>query len=232
MKSKLLSQMGILHGFGNKVEPVPLDLTVAWQAQKAKFKMVHGNTILHVTSSGETLGEGDGVFTTGSFPIGINTADCVPVLLAKKDGSAVAALHAGWKGTLAKIVDSFAKFLYLNGFSSAPNLQGWVAAIGPSIGVCCYKVGMDRLQLFQAAFPEFDFSKMQNPVPVLDLPLLNAHELERLKIDDLEMCDECTHCTVDGNTSLYHSFRRDGSSSRQFSVISCGIGHSERKMRV
>jgi YfiH family protein len=141
------------------------------------------------------------------------TADCVPILLARTDGSAVAALHAGWKGTLACIVDAFAQKL------PERSLQGWVAAIGPSIGACCYRVPEERIELFRQRFPHLTTEVLNQGPDHLDLPLINASELERLDIDQVDMLDECTHCTSKDSLSVYHSFRRDGATGRQTSLI-------------
>jgi hypothetical protein len=94
--SLLSSISGITHGFGSKDEPIPAHLADVWQHARPSWKQVHGNAIADVTPQQLICGEVDGLITrTRGQPIGVITADCTPILLAKRDGSAVAALHAG-----------------------------------------------------------------------------------------------------------------------------------------
>ena len=83
--------------------------------------------------------KGDGLMTNEpGVLLGIQTADCVPVLLADRKNRAVAAFHAGWRGTLARIVENGVGKMRLE-FGSDP--RHLVASIGPAIGQCCYGVG-------------------------------------------------------------------------------------------
>jgi len=94
---------------------------------------------------------GDGVWTsTRNVCVGVRVADCVPILLADRRRPAVAAVHAGWRGTLARIVEKAVGELLAAG--SRP--EDLVAAIGPSIRQCCYSVGPEVVQAFQGRFPE------------------------------------------------------------------------------
>lgn len=80
--------------------------------------------------------------------IAVRAADCVPVLLADRETRAVAAVHAGWRGTSARAVVSALNAMERE-FGTRP--QNVVAAIGPSIGPCCYQVGSDLVDAFAAA---------------------------------------------------------------------------------
>ena len=80
--------------------------------------------------------------------IAVRAADCVPLLLADRETGAVAAVHAGWRGTSARAVVS-ALHAMEREFGTRP--QNVVAAIGPSIGPCCYQVGSDLVDAFAAA---------------------------------------------------------------------------------
>lgn len=121
---------------------------------------VHGNDVIRVTA--EDCGEGyfrasdreaDGYVTTDpSVSLGIKTADCVPILLCgcAQDGTplAVSALHAGWRGTVARIAQNGVKALNGLGIPSGQIR----AAIGPAIGMCCYEVDAPFRETFYAAF--------------------------------------------------------------------------------
>jgi YfiH family protein len=81
--------------------------------------------------------------------LGVQTADCIPVLVADRKRRAVAAFHAGWKGTVKRIVESGIGRMRLE-FGSRP--EDLVAAIGPGIGACCYAVGEEVLSSFESQF--------------------------------------------------------------------------------
>jgi hypothetical protein len=81
--------------------------------------------------------------------LAIQTADCIPVLVADRKRRAVAAFHAGWRGTVKRIVESGVGRMRLE-FGSRP--EDLIAAIGPGIGPCCYAVGEDALSEFESQF--------------------------------------------------------------------------------
>lgn len=83
--------------------------------------------------------------------LAVQTADCVPILLADKKHHAVAAIHAGWRGTLSRIAEKTLGRMKME-FGTRP--EDVVAALGPSIGRCCYEVGSDVAKEFHAQFPE------------------------------------------------------------------------------
>jgi polyphenol oxidase len=92
----------------------------------------------------------DGLMTGESgFLIAIQTADCIPVLVADTRRRAVAAFHAGWRGTVKRIVESGVGRMMLQFGSSPADL---VAAIGPGVGACCYAVGEEVLSAFDSQF--------------------------------------------------------------------------------
>jgi hypothetical protein len=81
--------------------------------------------------------------------LGIQTADCIPVLVADRKRRAVAAFHAGWRGTVKRIVECGVGLMRLE-FGSRP--EDLIAAIGPGIGACCYAVGEEVLSSFESQF--------------------------------------------------------------------------------
>ena len=161
---------------------------------------VHGARILPSSAiDPESRPEADAVLDAepphaGTFPA-IRVADCVPLLLAAADGSAVAAVHAGWRGTAAGIVPLAVEALARRG--AAP--ERLEAALGPAIGCCCYEVG-----------PEV-FAALSLPVPGvrrLDLRAAQQAQLERAGVPRaaIRVAPWCTACSTD----LFFSHRREG----------------------
>ena len=107
------------------------------------LRQAHGSTVIDADEvpRGVTRGEADGVVATAGgsrrWAPAVRWADCVPVLLAARDGGAVAAVHSGWRGTVAGVVPQAIARLRERGV--APGAL--VAALGPAIGECCYGVG-------------------------------------------------------------------------------------------
>lgn len=79
--------------------------------------------------------------------LGVQTADCIPVLVADRKRRAVAVFHAGWRGTVKRIVETGIGRMRLE-FGSRP--EDLMAAIGPGIGPCCYAVGEEVLSAFES----------------------------------------------------------------------------------
>ena len=119
------------HGIGTRL-PSPIPDPVSG------LKQIHSNLVLLADRSG-ILGEGDALITNlPGLAISIRTADCYPILLADARNRAIAAVHAGWRGTTAQIVVKTLERMQQE-FGTTPGDVS--AAIGPGIGVCCYEVG-------------------------------------------------------------------------------------------
>jgi hypothetical protein len=98
-------------------------------------------------------GKGDGLITnTPGLLLAVQTADCIPVLVADRRLRVVAAFHAGWRGTVKRIVESGIGRMRLE-YGSRP--EDLVAAIGPGVGPCCYAVGEDVFSTFESQFIYF-----------------------------------------------------------------------------
>jgi hypothetical protein len=94
--------------------------------------------------------KGDGLMTSQlGLLLGIQTADCIPILVADRRLKAVAAFHAGWRGTVRRIVENGIGRMRLD-FGSQP--EDLVAAIGPGVGQCCYTVGEEVVSEFESQF--------------------------------------------------------------------------------
>ena len=113
-------------------------------------KQIHSAVIHHVTEVPSGPLTGDGLMTNlPEVVISVRTADCLPVLLADKKTKAVGAFHAGWRGTLARIVEKGVGEMQAK-FGSKP--KDIVAAIGPGIKRCCYEVSEEFRDKFAAQF--------------------------------------------------------------------------------
>jgi YfiH family protein len=185
---------------------------------------------------------GDGMMTDEpGVVLGIQTADCVPVLLADRKRRAVAAFHAGWRGTLARIVERGVGRMRLE-FGSDP--KDLVAAIGPAIGQCCYPVGENVEHEFRSQFSYADelFREVYDSDPVrkkypmlflsarapghsnlgpnlhLDLSEANRRQLlaAGVQTEAIEVLGQCTSCRTD----LFFSYRAEqGFTGRMLAVI-------------
>jgi YfiH family protein len=170
-----------------------------------KLKQVHSNIVVDVddtSAAGEAV-EGDAAVTDlPGVMLGVQTADCVPILIADRERRAVAAIHAGWRGTAAGIAEATVRRMTRKFDIDPDNL---IAAIGPHIGPCCYEVGEDvAARMDQAAIVRMpEFSK-----PHVDLAAANLAQLVLAGIpqQQIETSSLCTKCRDD----LFHSYRRDG----------------------
>jgi purine-nucleoside/S-methyl-5'-thioadenosine phosphorylase / adenosine deaminase len=115
------------------------------------LRQIHSSLIRRVTADDMNAQlKGDGLLTDQpGVLLGIQTADCIPVLVADRKNRAVAAFHAGWRGTLARIVENGVGRMRLE-FGSKP--EHLIASIGPGIGQCCYSVGDEVRQQFESQF--------------------------------------------------------------------------------
>lgn len=181
--------------------------------------------------------------------LGTQTADCVPILLADPRRRVVGAVHAGWRGTLARIAAKTLGRMQLE-FGTRP--EDVIAALGPAIGPCCYEVGPEVAQAFSGQFGaaaewfEGPFERLAmgeepNPLPWLTM-MPPGHELppERVRLDlraanrwqlidaglgprKIAVSSLCTACRGD----LFFSYRKEGSlTGRMMSAI--GIAANSR----
>jgi YfiH family protein len=157
----------------------------------------------------------------------VRAADCVPLLVADTRTGAVGAAHAGWRGTAAGAAGALVQAMTAE-FSSRP--ADLVAAIGPSIGVCCYEVGSDVVDAFAAAGHERYLIDRWFRVPRLpragDRPAAGGVEGPKLRFDIpasnrdqlilAGLSDQNVHlsglCTA-SNLEFFPSYRAEGSST-------------------
>ncbi len=160
-------------------------------AQLAMNRQEH-TTLVHRARAGARGEPGDGLWTDEpGVPMLKLTADCVPIAIARSDdrAPALAVLHAGWRGLAEGIVA--AGVAALGG-------GGLAAALGPAIGPCCYEVGPEVSERFDA-----DLTRGGS----LDLWSASERALVAAGVDQVERVDVCTRC----NPGLFFSHRRQGS---------------------
>ncbi len=189
---------GLVHGFGERSSSYPEAITTAKQIHSAIVARVRGEACGGIGP----IGEADALILkdTGVL-VGIRTADCVPILLADPSTGVVAAIHAGWRGTAEGIAAGAVRSLMAEWQIDPRNLR---AAIGPSIGSCCYEVGPEVAQRFGI--------RVSRPVH-LDLPAINEMQLRATGVSNIWKSGACTFCAVTGGATAegyrFHSFRRE-----------------------
>lgn len=192
--------------------------------------------------------QGDALFTREpGYLLAVQTADCIPILLADTRLRAVAAVHAGWRGTLRRIAAKTLGRMQME-FGTRP--EDVIAALGPGIGRCCYEVGEEVAREFNAQFPKarewFDgpFDALAsgesdpNWLPWLTMkppghappPLrvnLDLHAANRAILADagiaperIFFADYCTACRSD----LFFSYRRERATGRPTGRMMAAIG--------
>lgn len=183
------------HGFGTR-------LPSSWPdpARLAFLKQIHSTNVIEACTPGPS-GHGDAL--TSNVPgllTGIRTADCVPILLVDSRNRAVAAIHAGWRGTSGMIAAATVAEMNRRYGTLPPDLY---AAIGPAIGQCCYEVGPEVAHGFARWWP--DLKSIDTPIRI-DLTEANRRQLAQAGIPDEQIFTgaPCTRCT-----DTCHSYRRD-----------------------
>jgi YfiH family protein len=192
---------------------LPLDKTVT-------VRQVHGSRVAVVDGAGELdpSTEADAVLTGAiGVPVGVLTADCLPVLLYDPVNGAVGAIHAGWRGTVGGVA-AVAVANMRESFGSEP--REIRAAFGPRIGPCCYSVNSDVLVEFESAFgPKARKFFTYNGELKCDLAEANKELLIRAGLEHMDTVGPCTAC----DTARFFSYRKEagayGETGRLLSFI-------------
>jgi YfiH family protein len=213
---------GLVHGFeqretrgGTETRKESRDRVQAAlrEAGRVHFlQQVHGAIVLQAPWVGTPEGDAALAVEPGLL-LGIETADCLPVLIVDPERRTASAAHAGWRGTAASVVSKTVEALTAAG--SRP--EDLLVALGPAIGPCCYEVGDELRSSFGPAADSF-FKPGPRGRPHLDVRALNVHQLRECGVpsDRIHSVDECTSCRPD----LYFSYRRDGpATGRMISFI-------------
>lgn len=213
MSEYLKNVPGVLHGFGTLEEPLPHIVSTTWESNRPQWQQVHGDSVAQVCAPGEDCGSVDALFTSlFQVPIAVKTADCVPILVAHQSGEIIGAVHSGWRGTKKRIL--FRLWEKLKTFDPRPS--HWIGAIGPSIGPCCYEVSEDLAEEFKKEFTDIGSNIAVPHHRVLDLPAIQNQFLKQIGFEKIDLLRNCTRCSTNPK---FHSYRREGGGTRQWSVI-------------
>jgi YfiH family protein len=189
------AESGDLRRDGDRRAHVAKELGIP--ADWAYLNQVHGATVRHAERPGN-MGAGDAIFSLSpEVPVLVATADCVPVIL--EADTAVAVVHAGWRGAAAGVLPKTLRVLRAAGHEPLR------AAIGPAIGPCCYEVGEE----VAASFAGFRSSTTWGAESI-DIPAYLANQLVGV---DVWRSDECTF-----TSERMNSWRRDHTDRRQVAV--------------
>jgi polyphenol oxidase len=255
---------GVSEGFGRKGElnlgASEKDTRAAVERNQARFldeigartgtrrwpvvtlKQVHSDAIHVIERAPKIPLTGDGVLTREpGILLAVQTADCIPVLVADPENRAVGAFHAGWRGTVARVVEKGIGRMRKE-FGSDP--AKLVAAIGPGARACCYEVGRELRDRFESQFgyaaelfhDVYKSDPVREKYPLLfltarapghseeigprlhlDLAAANRRQLEDAgllpgKISDTGLCTVC-------KPKQFFSYRRDGKTGRLWGAI-------------
>lgn len=175
----------------------------------------HTDKILLIESSLEpeiadaVITERDGVL------IGIQVADCVPILIYEKENGIIGAVHAGWRGTAEGILKKTIETIIDRFRSKTDNI---LIAMGPSIRWCCYNVDHDVLEAVKQTTGQGEYSISNGGRYCLDLSTANKYQALSKNIPEknIWISEECTFC----NPDKYYSYRYDkGTTGRQGGFI-------------
>ena len=216
----------------------------AWREGPGSLRYTpSGCTPAHVAAGAPPSGDALVTDEPGIF-LSVRTADCVPLLLVDPARHAIAAVHAGWRGSLQRIAEKTVGEMR-RAFHTQP--EELLAAIGPSIRACCYEVGQEVVEAFQGRFTRCEGYFRESPLGVasrapalkqsplspstkppghapegvagahLDLVAVTRDQLRNagLRSANIEVADFCTACRTD----LFFSHRKEGKTGRMMAVI-------------
>jgi YfiH family protein len=216
LKSALLSAEGFRHGFST----VPLDFRKASESAESvraiadaigfdpsalyQASQVHGARV--VVADGDVRAmlreEADAIVARAGSgdAVGVRIADCTPVLVADTRSGAAVAIHAGWRGVVANVIGEAVARV-------CGNRATLIAAIGPSIGPCCFEVGDDVAEQIARACGDPTVIVRGGAKPHVDMRRATRAQLRAAGIADARI-DDVDACTK--HDMRFHSHRRDG----------------------
>ncbi|MFB3828352.1 MAG: peptidoglycan editing factor PgeF [Bryobacteraceae bacterium] len=185
------------HGFGTRHSARP---------RAATLHQVHSAVCIAAEGRGGCLGDGDALLeNTPGSSVAVKTADCLPLLLVDPARRAVAAVHAGWRGTAQRIAQAAVRSM-TERFGTDP--VDLLAALGPAIGPCCYEVGAEVAARFG----------LGDGRARVDLAAINRGQLERMGVrpENIYSSGLCTMCNPDD----FYSYRRERErAGRMYSAV-------------
>jgi hypothetical protein len=204
--SENLKNAGFRHGFSTRTASNDeLDRLLAVASGDLRgVKQVHSARVIEMRAETSENEEADAIVSRNGIAISVRTADCVPILVADEASGAVAAIHAGWRGVVSGVVPSAVEML-------ARDRSQLIAAIGPSIGSCCFEVGADVAEKIADASNASVITRRVGEKAFVDLRRAVRIQLARLGVADSKIEDVagCTYCEKE----LFFSYRRDGANA-------------------
>lgn len=162
----------------------------------ASLRQIHSANVLRVTGIG-CAGDADALITNQpGVAVSIRTADCFPLLLVDGERRAIAAVHAGWRGTAEEIARRAIEKMTAEFGTRAADIT---AAIGPGIGECCYRVGADVARKLGI--------ETRQPAVDVDLAAINRAQIIAAGVppDRIDTIGGCTFCEAE----RFFSYRRE-----------------------
>jgi YfiH family protein len=227
-RSPALSALGLVAGFTTRAEGSLAGSVFPQEVQDAarerlarrlgfdeivRVRQVHGDRVVRAPHGASPWPEADAMWTDRpGVLLGIAAADCVPVLLADP-GGLIGAAHAGWEGTSRRVVQALVRELVAAG----ADVSAIVAAIGPSIGPCCYTVDQARASVISERLgPDAaDALRPGKDGVTFDLWSANAAQLADAGVREVELSGLCTRC---GGADLW-SYRSRGERGPQGTAL-------------
>lgn len=196
LSADLLAEIDwIDHGFGTRNSAPP-----GWPI--ATVKQIHSADVIDAAGFTGERGSADAlVSNTPGLAVGVRTADCLPILLVDVEHHAVAAVHAGWRGTAARIAERTISRLNEMYGTNPDQLR---AAIGPGIGKCCFEVGPEVARQFSQWLPELAGTESRHQLDLVDI---NHRQLQGAGVNP-ENTSLLGLCTMD-RTDILYSFRKE-----------------------
>lgn len=207
--------MNYLIKFGDMTNAISLDqsnINVEKYPNTVFLKQIHSNFGTLIDSPKALFFEpGDFLFTNKpDIPIGVLTADCLPIIVVDQEKSSCSAIHAGWRGTINDIILN-ATNIFLQNESKIEKL---IYYFGPSIGACCYEVSPEFV--INLKYPKA--IRYYNNRIYFDLLAYNTILLQQIGVKYNQLNFENWHCTY--CSGRYYSYRKDNNTRmRQFSLV-------------
>lgn len=225
------------HGFSTRRGGMNLDgssganrrrLAHALQLESCRFAtlhQIHSNKVYIIEDVWDEWNppEGDALATAvPNVALAVKAADCLPILIVDPMKRAVAAVHSGWRGTLAGIVPGTIRELQ-RVYGSVP--EDLLLAVGPGIRKCCFEVGKEVADLFENRFPDVGLSgPVNNSSEKRVLDLVKAVELQALssgvRQENCHDLDACTKC----NPTEFFSYRAEGTAAGRMMAAIAVVG--------
>lgn len=233
-REKTLLQLGNVTG--KCIFPRDVEHIKAGQEQPEKVREMYGRfallpiqthsiNVAVAESWGQIFPDTDALVTfKHNLPIGVVTADCVPIMIYAPDVEGIAIIHAGWRGTLFGVVDKTVDTLMGHG----ANTSNMIVTFGPSISKEMYEVDEALAEKFrEAGFGDYvSYFETEKGKPHIDLQAINRERFLRrgVRLEKIVTNPDCTYSTVDAyGKPLYESHRRSkGAPGRNLTLITLG----------